>query len=226
VRSTRENRRFSKWKKGMDDFFHGQLGCAFHSSQRSPSSPSPASSTPSGNASPSSRAASAPIWSAGSAADGSDLDDFYQGHSGAVAGTFIAFALGAFQPGHVGKILRSPGESHGQRPRRRPRRGIQRSRRPRHSTSRRSRDSSCGSPLKAQAARVMGHTISMRSATLIAAYGEGSLSPSLPSHSCDRPRDVLSGEFPRGGVSTVSGAGRGVSIPRSYPVSGGESNAI
>jgi hypothetical protein len=26
VRSTRENRRFSKWKKVMDDFFHGQLG--------------------------------------------------------------------------------------------------------------------------------------------------------------------------------------------------------
>jgi len=25
VRSTRENRRFSKWKKVMDDFFHGQL---------------------------------------------------------------------------------------------------------------------------------------------------------------------------------------------------------
>ncbi len=42
-----------------------------------------------------------------------------------MAGTFIAFALGAFQPGHVGKILPSPGESHGQRPRRRPRRGIQ-----------------------------------------------------------------------------------------------------
>ena len=25
VGSTRENRRFSKWKKDMDDFFHGQL---------------------------------------------------------------------------------------------------------------------------------------------------------------------------------------------------------
>jgi hypothetical protein len=25
VHSTRENRRFSKWKKVMDDFFHGQL---------------------------------------------------------------------------------------------------------------------------------------------------------------------------------------------------------
>jgi len=25
VRSTRENRRFSKWKKVMDDFFHGLL---------------------------------------------------------------------------------------------------------------------------------------------------------------------------------------------------------
>ena len=77
----------------------------------------------------------------------------------------------------------------------------------------------------------MGHTISMRSATLIAAYGEGSRSPSLPSHSCDRPWDVLSWgvlsrELLRAGVSTVSGAGRGVSIPRSYPVRGGESTAI
>ena len=116
------------------------------------------------------------------------------------------------KPCTVCNLLWSPGRSHGQRPRRRPRRGIQRSRRPRHSTSRRSRDSSWGSPLKAQAARVMGHTISMRSATLIAAYGEGSRSPSLPSHSCDRPWDVLSRELPRACVSTVSGAGRGDSI--------------
>jgi hypothetical protein len=28
VHSTRKNRRFSKWKKVMDDFFHGQLGPA------------------------------------------------------------------------------------------------------------------------------------------------------------------------------------------------------
>ena len=63
----------------------------------------------------------------------------------------------------------------------------------------------------------MGHTISMRSATLIAAYGDGSRSPSLPSHSCDRRWGVLSRELPRACVSTVSGTGRGVSMPFIIP---------
>jgi len=91
--------------------------------------------------------------------------------------------------GSRGRCHRSHGAHHVRRLRSHQRLKTQRPRRPKASTSRRSRDSSNGCPLNAQADMVSGQTIAIRSAGVMPAQGSGSEQPSFPTHSVLRRVD-------------------------------------